>query len=404
MSIKLLRTIDLLIPRGQRARHGHTLRGKPPTIAHSLKQRLEMLKRKKEDPTLDFNVDIGYPVAKISRRTMMKTWASEITAHRNDPELERASRTKKLLVDLKDVREHWLQTDGPFHIRRIAEHYGVYKDLYRDAYFMPTVPLDISYNLEDEKFVRVYTGNVIKPKEASEAPDVTYNAEDESLWTLLMTTPDGNFTGPNNEYCHWFIGNVPGNRVTEGEELVNYLRPIAPYGIGYCRYIFVLYKQECRIDYSEYMRTKPCLHLEERNWHTRDFYTKHQDQLTPAGLAFFQSDWDHTLKEFYHDTLKMEIPIFRYDFPEPHIRKQKWFPLGQPFNLYLDKYRDPKQIRKEFLLRKLKKVHPFKAPEPGLQFPLAHYMSNSLKIPSWLRFEIIKKKLGYGRVNDLDEY
>lgn len=402
MSIKLLRTIELLIPRGQYVRHGHVLRGKPPTIALSLKQRLEILKRKKENPTLDFNVNIGYQMPKISRRTMIKTWASEITANRNNPELERASRTRQLLVNLKDAKECWLQTDGPFHIHRIAEHYGVYKDLYRDAYFMPTVPLDITYNLQDDKMLKVYTGNIIKPEEASIVPEITYNVRNESLWTLLMTTPDGNLSSPNNEYCHWFVGNIPGDRVNEGEELIDYLRPIPAYGIGYCRYIFVLYKQECRINYSEYKKAKPCLNLQERNWQTRDFYTKYQDRLTPTSLAFFQSDWDYTMKEFYHNTLKMKMPIFRYDFLPPYIKKQKWFPLKEPFNLYLDKYRDPKEITKEFLLRKLKKTHPFKGPEPKQLFPLAYPTPHDM--PSWLKFEIIKKRLGYGRVNDLDEY
>ncbi|CAL1687249.1 unnamed protein product [Lasius platythorax] len=404
MSIKLFRCFvnDLLIPRSQHVRHGHRLRGKPPTIARSLQQRLEHIRLKREDPTLNFKVDIGFPVSRVTRQTITNAWSKEIIALKRNPELERAARTRKLLIDLHKVRQDWLKTEGPFHIHRIAEHYDIYKHLYGDAYFMPTVPLDVSYELEDDKLAGVYNGNVIKPSEASNAPNVEYNAQDESLWTLIMTTPDGNLTNADNEYCHWFIGNIPGNRVKEGEELVDYLRPIAPYGIGYCRYIFVLYKQNCRIDFSEYKRTKPCLNLEERNWKTLEFYKKHQDQMTPAGLAFFQSDWDSSLKEFYYDTLKTRIPIFQYDFPKPYIKKQVLFPLKEPFNLYLDKYRDPKQIRKEFLLRKLQKVHPFNGPEPSLKFPLAHNF-NKYK-PSWLKFEIKKKYKEEGRVNDLVEY
>lgn len=45
------------------------------------------------------------------------------------------------------------------------------------------------------------------------------------------------------------------------------------------------------------------LTLKERNWNTLEFYRKYQDYLTPAGLAFFQSDWDLTVKEFYHSVL-----------------------------------------------------------------------------------------------------
>ncbi|XP_011169405.1 39S ribosomal protein L38, mitochondrial [Solenopsis invicta] len=402
MSVKLLRYLasDLLIPRGQHVRHGHRLRGKPPTLARNLRQRLEELNRK--DPTLHFKVNIGFPVTTVSRRSLTSVWANEIVARKNNTELERLSRNKKLLVDLQTVREDWLRIDGISHVHRLAQHYGIYNNLYRDAYFMPTVPLNVSYELPDDKLVRVYTGNVIKPSEASKTPDVTYDAEDGSLWTLIMSTPDGNLTSRYNEYCHWLVGNIPENNLKKGEELMDYLQPIAPYGIGYCRYIFVLYKQEHRIDFSEYKKAKPCLNLEERNWRTLEFYRKYQDQLTPAGLAFFQSDWEPSLKEFYYNTLKMEVPIFRYNFPEPYIKKQTWFPKKEPFNIYLDKYRDPKEIRKEFLLRKLKKVHPFNGPEPPRKFPLAHPYDKY--IPSWLKFEMIKKRLGYGRVNDLNEY
>jgi len=45
------------------------------------------------------------------------------------------------------------------------------------------------------------------------------------------------------------------------------------------------------------------LNLVERDWKTYDFMRKHQDYLTPAGLAFFQSEYDRTLKDFYHNEL-----------------------------------------------------------------------------------------------------
>jgi large subunit ribosomal protein L38 len=65
-------------------------------------------------------------------------------------------------------------------------------------------------------------------------------------------------------------------------------------------------------------------------------------------------------------------PVFEYDFPAPYIKEQKWFPLKEPFNLYMDKFRDRKQVNKEYLMKKLAKTHPFKGPEQELQFPNAH--------------------------------
>lgn len=72
----------------------------------------------------------------------------------------------------------------------------------------------------------------------------------------------------------------------------------------------------------------------------------------------------------------------------------------------MDRYRDPKQIAKEYLLKKLKKRHPFEKPKAPLRFPNAipikHDLDEKLhgRIPSWLKREKLKERLGYGRVND----
>lgn len=96
----------------------------------------------------------------------------------------------------------------------------------------------------------------------------------------------------------------------------------------------------------------------------------------------------------------MKEPIFEYDFAPPYIKKQKWFPIREPFNLYMDKYRDPKQINKEFLLRKLQNVHPFKGSPPPIPFPNAVYFEGY--VPSWLKLEIRKSRLKWGRINEIE--
>lgn len=96
--------------------------------------------------------------------------------------------------------------------------------------------------------------------------------------------------------------------------------------------------------------------------------------------------------------LDMKEPVYEYEFPEAHIKEQEQFPLRQPFNLYMDKYRDPKQIHKEYLQRKLAKTHPFDGPEPSLRYPNAHSIKN---VPSWVKTEKKKDRLGWGRINDI---
>lgn len=181
---------------------------------------------------------------------------------------------------------------------------------------------------------------------------------------------------------------------------MEYLRPFPPKGTGYHRHIFVLYKQEKKLDFSKFKKTGPCLELAQRTFKTLDFYREQQDDLTPAGLAFFQSDWDESVHSFYQKVLKMKEPIFEYDFPPVYHTPQKWFPLRQPFNLYMDRYRDPKQINKEFLMRKLKKVHPFKPTPKPLPYPNAVYFDGYY--PSWLKNEIRKSRLKWGRINEIE--
>lgn len=96
----------------------------------------------------------------------------------------------------------------------------------------------------------------------------------------------------------------------------------------------------------------------------------------------------------------MKEPIYEYDFPPPFIRKQEWFPKKRPFNLYMDKYRDPKQINKEYLVKKLKNVHPFKPPPEPLPYPNAQFIDSN--VPSWLKTEIKKERMKWGRINEIE--
>lgn len=58
------------------------------------------------------------------------------------------------------------------------------------------------------------------------------------------------------------------------------------------------------------------------------------------------------------------------------------------------------QINKEFLVRELKKTHPFNGPAPRKRFPAAHPLKD---IPHWLITEKKKSRLSHGRINEIRE-
>ncbi|XP_057651667.1 39S ribosomal protein L38, mitochondrial [Diorhabda carinulata] len=378
-------------------RHGHHLRGKPPGVAKSLETKLAEANYK--DPSIHYRVDIGLPPPRVSRTKVLQDRLKLLKEQRKNTALEKLARDKKLLINLEETHKEWLKTAGPQQIKQIGDHYGVFEHLFGDAYFYPRVPLNIYYETENGD-LPVYFGNIIKPADSIKCPKVLYDSDENILWTLTLVNPDGHFTENSSEYIHWCVTNIPGSNIENGETIIEYLQPFPPKGIGYHRMIFILYKQDKKLDLSSFKKEGTCLTLSERTFNTYDFYKQFQDNMTPAGLAFYQSDWDKSLKDFYHHKLNMKEPIFEYDFPPPYIKKQKWFPIREPFNLYMDKYRDPKQINKEFFMRKMKNVHPFKAPPPPLPYPNAVYFEGY--IPSWLKLEIRKSRLKWGRINDIE--
>lgn len=72
-----------------------------------------------------------------------------------------------VLIPLDEVFNEWKKTDGPAHIKRIAEHYGVFESLFGDAFFYPVSPLSIAYKVGQDEYAPVYFGNQIKPREVS---------------------------------------------------------------------------------------------------------------------------------------------------------------------------------------------------------------------------------------------
>ncbi|UYV62204.1 MRPL38 [Cordylochernes scorpioides] len=318
--------------------------------------------------------------------------------------LGRSSRTKKLNISLEEARKNWLKENGPEEIKRIAEHYGVYESLYQHGYFLPYLPINIYYDYDAESVTPVYHGNIIYAKETQSAPTVKFNSGPEDLWTLVLTNPDGHLEDNNSEYLHWLVANIKGGDLSTGETIVDYLRPIPYLGTGYHRYIFVLYKQDGRLDFSQYKKEQPCLNLPDRTFKTYDFYKSHQQELTPASLAFFQSVWDTSVKDFLHHTLKMKEPHFEYVQPPDYFCDQTDYPHLEPFNLYLDKYRPPKDLRKEVFLKRMSFVDPFKDEPPKAKFPNIKTSAETYDTPEWRWAVLWKQDNRIGRFRELEPY
>ncbi|KAH3772951.1 hypothetical protein DPMN_174298, partial [Dreissena polymorpha] len=293
----------------QNVRTAYTIRhrGLPPELAKSWKQIKQELSFCKEKEVLAVN--IGFPLQDGTKmtRTEMRKRKQEKEEHskRNEAELERKARLQELVVPISVAQAEGFQGVGQRRIHRLADHYGLFRDLFGEAYFYPSLDLRVGYvDGADPEFIQpVYHGNQLPPAETQSAPEVVYKGDADKFYTLCMVAPDSHLEQNNKEYLHWMVANIPGTSVSEGQVLCDYMPVFPVHGTGNHRYAFVLYQHDNVIDLSAEKRHQERPNLSERTFETLEFYRRHQDAITPVGLCFFQAEWDPSVRKTFHSVL-----------------------------------------------------------------------------------------------------
>ncbi|XP_022669253.1 39S ribosomal protein L38, mitochondrial-like isoform X1 [Varroa destructor] len=397
----MLRTVRQLSKQPPALTRG--LRGLIPELAPTLEQRMEMLNPWNQE--LHARVNIGFyerwktPQSKKLAKQRLAQWK---ILKRNHERMALA-KSGKLLLDYDKQKEIWAEGNFRTHIKLAADHYKIFHDLYEYGYFFPTTVLNVRYPLNEEEFAPVYMGNIMSASDTASVPEVAYAAEEGELFTLVMTSLDSHLEVPQNEYLHWLLTNIPGNDISKGTSICDYMRPFVPKGAGYHRFVFVLYKHmKGEIDLSDEKRTPKTASLRERTFRTLDFYRKYQDTLTPCAISFFQCKWDDSLMDFFHNILEMKVPVFEHiPLDKDKLRFKKW-PEGESFNEYIDLFRDEKEIAEEVYCKRLKALNPFQEESSGLKFPHAHAFPQGT--PSWYRTEISRERSKMGKYRHLRRF
>ncbi|XP_069697499.1 protein D2-like isoform X2 [Periplaneta americana] len=91
------------------------------------------------------------------------------------------------------------------------------------------------------------------PTQVKDVPTVYWNAEKGAYYLLCMTDPDVPTRAKpvRREFRHWLVGNIPDNRVDQGEALSEYVGAGPPKHTGLHRYVFLVYKQPGKINFEE---------------------------------------------------------------------------------------------------------------------------------------------------------
>lgn len=140
--------------------------------------------------------------------------------------------------------------------------------------------------------VQVLCGNELTPTQVKGCPSVKYCADSSCYYTLIMTNPDApcRANPVYREWHHWLIGNIPGDCVSSGEMLSEYIGALPPEGSGLHRYVFLVFKQPKQCCFDE-PRLSSCSKCYRAQFSTRKFCCKYQLGPPIAG-NFFQAQFD----------------------------------------------------------------------------------------------------------------
>lgn len=93
------------------------------------------------------------------------------------------------------------------------------------------------------------------------------------------------------EVRHWLVANIPGDNISAGETIFEFIGSGPPQGSGLHRYVFLIYKQNGKIDVSEEPRTTNRSRDRRLNSAAKDFAKKYNLTDLVAG-NFYQAQYD----------------------------------------------------------------------------------------------------------------
>ncbi len=104
-------------------------------------------------------------------------------------------------LPLETVHREWKEYVGLQHMRTIAQHCQLYRDVFGSV-FTPSVFPEVVY----PEGHAVEQGNLLAPRCALQEPTLCLpQGLTDGYTTLIMTNPDGHLTDPNMELLHWMM-------------------------------------------------------------------------------------------------------------------------------------------------------------------------------------------------------
>ncbi|XP_044750335.1 protein D3-like [Coccinella septempunctata] len=137
-------------------------------------------------------------------------------------------------------------------------------------------------------------GNELTPTEVKDEPTVSWEANSDEYYLLIMT--DHDTPEEVREVKHWLVGNIKGSDLSTGEVFAEYLGSGPPKGTGLHKYIFLVYKQPQKIDFHEPPRVAHNSRANRLKFSVRNF-AKEYNLGDPVAGNYYKAQWDEYVDE-----------------------------------------------------------------------------------------------------------
>ena len=169
-------------------------------------------------------------------------------------------------------------------------------DKFKENEIVPDVVSKAPQQLLELKYgnTQVNLGTVLTPTQVKDAPtQIRWTAEPNALYTLIFTDPDApsRATPTVREFQHWLVANIPGDKVESGETWSEYIGSGPPKDTGLHRYVFLVYKQNGKIQDAEHGKRDKYTREGRAKWRAEQFAEKHSLEGPIAG-NFYQAEYD----------------------------------------------------------------------------------------------------------------
>jgi phosphatidylethanolamine-binding protein (PEBP) family uncharacterized protein len=219
----------------------------------------------------------------------------------------------------KLTNEEWRACSFNKKAELMANYHEVFPDV------VPAFKPRINLIVELSEGTLLSRGNTFNPAQASTKPSVQYHVRGNRWYSLIMLDPDfPSRTQPlARSWVHWFVANIPGNAVHNGETLIDYVPPLPPKKSGAHRYVTVLFEQlGQQTDFSALPRLSST-ELEGRagvNCHDLML----QFNLAPKGLAFGHAEWQPDVTKHFATLGLEELEMKRITSRKPKQSQRKF--------------------------------------------------------------------------------